>query len=79
MFEGWKNAATYTHLGFTLAACVLLGFFGGWFIDGKINTKPLLAIIGAFLGAGGGFFNLIRTLNQIEQPKNNNDHNNDAS
>ena len=65
----WAAASTYTHLGFTMAASVLLFFFGGYWLDGKIGTTPLLAIAGAFIGAGGGFYNLVRTLNKLR--KNN--------
>ncbi len=65
--EHLKNAYTYTHLGLTLALTVLGLFFIGYWIDGKIGTRPLLAIIGAFIGAAGGFINLIRTLNRLQR------------
>jgi len=63
----YAGAATYTHLGLTLAGTTLGMFFLGWWIDGKAGTRPLLAIVGAFLGATGGFINLIRTLNRLQQ------------
>ena len=65
--DNWSGAAQYTHLGITLAAAVLLGFFGGYWLDGKIGTVPLFTLIGAFLGATSGFVNLIVTLNQIQK------------
>lgn len=61
----WTGAATYSHVGITLAVMVLAGFFGGYYLDGKLATKPLLAILGAFIGATGGFVYLIRTLNRL--------------
>lgn len=61
--------ATYTHLGLTFAVVVLLGFFGGYWLDGKVGTTPLFAIIGAFAGAAGGFINLIRTLNRLQRER----------
>ncbi len=64
-----KDVTTYTHLGLTLAIVVLLGFFGGYWVDGKLGTKPLLAIAGAFLGMTAGFINLVRTLNQAQKRK----------
>jgi len=63
----WANAASYTHLGLTLAVSVLVCFFLGYWLDGKIGTRPLLAIAGAFLGATAGFINLVRTLNAMQK------------
>ena len=63
--DSWSGAAQYTHLGLTLVMVVLGGFFGGYWIDNKINTMPLFAIIGAFTGASAGIFSLIRTLNRM--------------
>ncbi len=60
-----NSAATYSGLGLTLAITTLGMFFLGWWVDGKIGTKPLLAIVGAFMGATGGFVNLVRTLNRV--------------
>jgi len=65
--EFWANAASYTHLGLTLAVSVLVGFFSGYWIDGKIGTRPLLAIVGAFIGMTGGFIYLVRTLNRMQK------------
>ena len=42
-------------------------FFLGWWIDGMVGTRPLLAIVGAFIGMAGGFINLVRTLNQLQK------------
>lgn len=65
--EAWNTIGTYSHLGITLAVLVLICFFGGYWLDGKLGTKPLLAIIGAFIGATGGFINLIHTLNRVQK------------
>lgn len=61
----------YSHLGMTLAVSVLVGFFVGFWLDGKIGTKPLLAIIGAFIGMTGGFIYLVRTLNRLQKESEN--------
>ena len=75
--RSWATAGTYTHLGFTLAASVLLLFFGGYWLDNKIGTTPLLAIAGAFTGAAGGFINLVRSLNRLQKKKQDNSENAD--
>ncbi len=65
--DNWMVVTTYTHLGFTLAASVLLGFFGGYWLDGKLGSKPILALIGAMSGAAGGFIYLIRSLIRMQK------------
>jgi len=69
--QSLKNISAYSQLGLIIAASVLIGFFGGWWLDGKIGTKPALAIIGAFIGMAGGFLNLVRVLNQLQSQDNN--------
>jgi F0F1-type ATP synthase assembly protein I len=77
--QSWAAASTYTHLGFTMAASVLLFFFGGYWLDNKIGTTPLLAITGAFIGAAGGFINLVRTLNKLRRNNESKTENADES
>jgi len=60
-----SSLATYSHLGLTLAITTLGMFFLGYWIDGKIGTRPMLAIAGAFIGMTGGFIKLVRTLNRV--------------
>jgi F0F1-type ATP synthase assembly protein I len=47
-------------LGYGLQWALATGLFLllGWFADGWLGTKPLLTIVGAFLGAGAGFYSL---------------------
>ncbi|MBC8344190.1 MAG: AtpZ/AtpI family protein [Bacteroidetes bacterium] len=69
--ESWSNAANYSHLGITLAIMILLGFFGGNWLDKKLGWEPVFTISGAFLGATGGFLNLIKTLNEMRKKDEN--------
>ncbi len=64
--DSFSSAAQYTHLGLTLMLVVLGGFFGGYWIDNKIGTVPLFAIIGTFIGATAGIVSLVRNLNRIK-------------
>jgi F0F1-type ATP synthase assembly protein I len=48
------------HLGLQLALSTGLFLLGGWWLDGKVGTTPLLTILGALLGAGAGFYSMIR-------------------
>lgn len=64
--RAYQRAAPYLHIGWTLAASVLLGTFGGWWLDKKLGTEPLLLIIGAVAGMAAGFIELIRTVSKIK-------------
>ena len=44
--------------GLMLALSVLLFLGGGAWLDSKLGTSPLLLIVGAFVGAGAGFYSL---------------------
>ena len=49
-------------MGLQLAASIGFFLWLGWLADGRLGTKPLFTIIGAFVGAGGGFYSLYRHL-----------------
>lgn len=58
--SAWAAAGEYTGHGLTWALSVLFFLLGGWWVDGKLGTTPLLMILGAFVGAGAGFYSLYR-------------------
>ncbi len=53
-------AGRYSGYGLTWALSTLLFLLGGWWLDGKVGTTPLFMILGAFVGAGAGFYSLYR-------------------
>ena len=54
----WASAGQFTGYGLTFALSTLLFLLGGWWLDGKLGTMPLFLILGAFVGAGAGFYSL---------------------
>ncbi len=52
----------YGALGFQLVAAILVGVFGGQWLDKKFGTDPWLMMLGLFLGVGAGFYNLFRVV-----------------
>lgn len=54
----WRASGQYMGLGLTLALAVLFFLGIGAWIDSKLGTSPLLLILGAFIGAGAGFYSL---------------------
>jgi F0F1-type ATP synthase assembly protein I len=60
--RGLREAAEYSHLGLTFAALILMGIFGGKYLDKKLGTEPYLLLAGAFLGGGLGFYFIVKEL-----------------
>jgi ATP synthase protein I len=58
--------------GLEFAVAILLGVFGGQWLDRRWGTSPWLVVIGAMLGAGAGFYKLYRdlTASQRRPPAN---------
>jgi F0F1-type ATP synthase assembly protein I len=64
----WAAAGQYTGYGLQWALSTLLFLMGGWWLDGKVGTTPLFMILGAFVGAGAGFYSLYRHI--VVEPQN---------
>ena len=58
---------TLAHIGLTFTVSVLLGFFAGRWIDGKVHTEPLFTLLGVFWGLGGSFWYLVRKVRELEK------------
>lgn len=59
-----KSGLAYA-VGFSLFAAVLAGLIAGWLLDRWLGTSPWLLITGIILGAGAGFYELIRSASKI--------------
>lgn len=51
-------------VGFVLVACIVLGYFLGRYLDGKLGTEPWLSVAGVLLGTAAGFLELFRTVSR---------------
>jgi F0F1-type ATP synthase assembly protein I len=59
------EAGRYLGHGLTWVLSTLLFLYVGWRVDGWLGTVPLFTILGAFVGAGAGFYNLYRQLTKL--------------
>ena len=41
----------------------------GWWLDVRFETSPILMLIGAFVGAGVGFYSFFRTVLRLQGGK----------
>ena len=55
-------SSKYAGLGLQMAASIGLFVWLGWEADQWLGFTPVLTILGAFVGAGGGFFSMYRHL-----------------
>ncbi|HET7692590.1 MAG TPA: AtpZ/AtpI family protein [Gemmatimonadota bacterium] len=55
-----REVGRFTGFGLAWALSVLFFLLIGYWLDGKLGTLPWFTILGAFLGAAGGFVSLYR-------------------
>jgi ATP synthase protein I len=61
----WGAALRFIGIGWFVALSILLGVVGGVWLDGKLGTRPVLVIVGLFLGLSTAFYGVYRLLRSI--------------
>ncbi|MBN1299781.1 MAG: AtpZ/AtpI family protein [Melioribacteraceae bacterium] len=64
-----RETGPYLGLGSQLAATIILSFFFGRWLDGQLESEPVLTIIFSFLGGAAGIYNFIKTVLNINSKK----------
>ena len=54
-------------LGTTLAVTVLAGLGGGYWLDGRLGTRPVFLLIGGVLGVGAGLYQFFRASAELNR------------
>lgn len=57
-------AATLLGIGWYFAVCIVLGVLAGRWLDARIGSAPLFALIGTFLGLAAALYGGYRTLTE---------------
>ena len=60
MKQDWKGVGRYGTVGLELVLSVLVGLFGGQFLDRRLGTGPWLTLIGVGYGIAAGVRALYR-------------------
>ena len=71
----WLSMLSLLGMGFYIAIAIVLGIWGGHWLDGKFNTGPLCLIIGLILGiavAGLGVYNMLKPIIENAKKTENN-------
>jgi len=53
-----REAAPLLGLGTTLAVTVLAGLGGGYWLDGRLGTRPVFLLLGGAFGVGAALYYL---------------------
>lgn len=69
----WELFRQYGNLSLELLSGVLVGAFGGYWLDRWLGTSPWLLLIGFFLGAAAGFLNIFRLVSSEREEEKKKD------
>lgn len=65
--EQLQKVAPYLNAGTALTASVLLGVFGGHWLDKRLGTAPWLLLACALLGMFSGFYQFVKTIQDLDR------------
>ena len=71
----WAQIGFYASLGFIIPSAAGVGCFFGWYLDERLHTLPLFVVLLGFLGAAGGFVEVLRLLTRAEKRESGSDSN----
>ncbi|NLW23205.1 MAG: AtpZ/AtpI family protein [Tissierellia bacterium] len=58
--EVLKGLALISQIGISVVVPILLGFFFGKWLDGKVGSNYIFSMIFIIIGAGAGFLNIFK-------------------
>lgn len=65
--QAFRKAGPYLNIGYTLLGSILFFAYLGYWVDKWSGKKPIFLITGLFLGLFGGFYNMIKVLQQLDR------------
>lgn len=60
--QALREAAPYLGIGSSAAASVLLGVGAGYWLDGKLGTRPILFLLGGVFGILAAFWQVYKLI-----------------
>ncbi len=58
----WQLIGQLSTIGMSFVFAIVLGFGGGFWLDGVLGTKPWLSFVGFFFGLAAGVLKVYRVL-----------------
>jgi len=71
----WVAALRLAGVGWYIGFCIILGVVAGGWLDSKLNTKPVLVIVGLILGVIIAFYGTYRMILPNISDKRNKENN----
>lgn len=66
MRDEYKAVGSWGTLGLEIVLSIMIGFFGGRWLDGKLGTDPYLGVLGFFFGCGAAVKSVLRTMKEMQ-------------
>jgi F0F1-type ATP synthase assembly protein I len=63
----------YSYIGIFFGVAIVMGYFGGRWLDKRWHTDPWLSIAGLLVGVAAGFRELYRVSKQYKREQREND------
>ncbi|MCG5054298.1 MAG: AtpZ/AtpI family protein [Myxococcales bacterium] len=63
----WRQAGNTGAVGIEIAIAIVIGYFGGQYLDGQFGTTPWISWIGFAAGVGAGIKALVRVTRQYNR------------
>lgn len=60
--DTWKLIGQLSTVGMSFVLAIVMGFGGGYLLDGWLGTRPWLSFLGFFLGLAAGILNVYRVM-----------------
>ena len=58
----WQLIGQLSTIGMSFVFALVIGFAGGYWLDGVLGTKPWLSFVGFFVGLAAGVLNVYRVM-----------------
>jgi ATP synthase protein I len=69
--SGWgsvlRDTAPYLSIGTALAVTVLVGLGGGYWLDGRLGTRPLFFLVGGVIGLAAAMYHFMKTVSELKR------------
>ncbi len=66
MKQTYRAGGGWATLGLEIVLCVLVGYFGGYWLDGRFGTTPWIAVVGFLFGCGAAAKAIHRSLKEMQ-------------